>query len=213
MKGVTTTDDKDRLVQAVRLVRPEKRITLQLETYQQSAWEVVDRAVWRATWDAEVAAADPFITREMCLATGLLLPIWSHLPQTSAQVRRVKAPDGRRWLGRVLDSVEATQLKVALGLTDTASMVATEGVASDLILKDGASVSLPSGLWLRRARVMDGWRIEVVGGAPQRSAFQAVGCVVEIINYQPRVFVPTVGPALSRVLERWPAQSVLPKAA
>ena len=213
VKGVTTTDDKDRLVQAVRLLRPEKKTVLQLETYQQSAWEVVEPAVWRATWDAEVAATDPFIRREMCLATGLLLPIWSHLPEASAQVRRVKAPDGRRWLGRVLDSVEATKLKVALGLTDTASMVAAEGVASDLILKEGASVSLPSGLWLRRARVMDAWRIEVVGGGAQRSAFRSVGCVVEIINYQPRVFIPTTGPTLSRVLERWPAQTILPRAA
>ena len=60
---------------------------------------------------------------------------------------------------------------------------------------------------------MDAWRIEVVGGAAARSAFQSVGCVVEIINYQPRVFVPVSGPTLARVLEHWPAQSVLPKAA
>ena len=212
-KGMTTTDDKDRLIQGVRLTRPEKRTMLGLETYQQSAWEVAEPAVWRATWDAEVAAADPFVRREMCLATGLLLPIWSHLPESRAQVRRVKAPDGRRWLGRVLEGAEALKLKAALGLTNTASMVAAEGVAGDLILKEGASVALPSGLWLRRARVMDAWRIEVVGGAAQRSAFRSVGCTVEIINYQPRVFVPTTGPVLARVLEHWPAQSILPKAA
>ncbi len=212
-KGMTTTDDKDRLIEAVRLLRPEKRTMLAVDTYQQSAWEVVEPAVWQATWDAEVAATDPFVTRELCLATGLLLPIWSHLPATCPQVRRLKAPDGRRWLGRVLDSTDVAKLKTALGLSDTASMVAAEGVAADMILKQGAGVALRDGMWLRRARVMDAWRIEVVGGAAARSAFQSVGCVVEIINYQPRVFVPVSGPTLARVLEHWPAQSVLPKAA
>jgi hypothetical protein len=82
-----------------------------------------------------------------------------------------------------------------------------------MILKDGASICLTGGFWLRRARVMDAWRIEVVGASGQRSAFQSLGCVVEIINYQPRVFCPRGSHALARVLARWPAQSVLAKAA
>ena len=34
----------------------------------------------------------------LTLVTGLLLPVWTHLPSKGSQVRRVKAPDGRRWL-------------------------------------------------------------------------------------------------------------------
>jgi predicted RNA methylase len=210
VRGLTTTDDNDRLIQAVRLIRPEKRTVAPLKAFEESAWEPVEEPVWRAAWAAEVAAADPWISREMALVTGLLLPVWSSLPGKQATVRRLKAPDGRRWLGRVLDPGQVPALKVALGLTDTAQAVGEGGVARRMILDEGASLSLTTGLWLRRAKVMDHWRIEVVGAAAQRQAFVQLGCFVEIINYQPRVFVPTDQEAvLSAVLARWPAQTIL----
>jgi len=60
---------------------------------------------------------------------------------------------------------------------------------------------------------MDAWRIEVVGAQAHRTAFQAIGCNVEIINYQPRLFCPIGGEILARVLAKWPAMTVLAKAA
>ncbi len=213
VRGLTTTDDQDRLVRAVRLIRPQAQSVAPEAAHAESAWTVVDPSIWRAAWDNEVLGADPYLTRELNLVTGLLLPVWSSLPGKGAQVRRVRAPDGRAWLGRLLQAADVARLRTALGLTDTASAVAAEGAALDMILKDGASVSLTGGYWLRRARVMDAWRIEVVGAASQRAAFQALGCVVEIINYQPRVFCPLGSEALARVLARWPAQSVIAKAA
>ena len=171
-------------------------------------------AAWRAAWDAEIAQADPWISRELVLVCGLLLPIWSSLPDKATSVRRLKAPDGRRWLGRVLDPSRIPQLRIALGLTDTATAVGDGAAAGRMILQDGVSLSLASGLWLRRAKVMDRMRIEVVGAASQRSAFTALGCFVEIIAYAPRVFIPTDKPeVLSAILAKWPAQTILPRAA
>ena len=46
-----------------------------------------------------------------------------------------------------------------------------------------------------------------------RPAFQAIGCNVEIINYQPRLFCPVGSEVLRRVLAKWPAMTVLAKAA
>ena len=61
---------------------------------------------------------------------------------------------------------------------------------------------------------MDRQRLEVVGAASQRSAFQALGCFTEIIAYTPRVFVPVENPeVLAAVLAKWPPQSVLANAA
>jgi len=214
VRGLTTTDDEDRLIPAVRLFRPEKQNTTSLKGFEESAWEPCDQAVWRAAWDAEVAEADPWITRELVLVTGLLLPIWASLPDKRTSVRRLKAPDGRRWLGRVLDPAQVTPLKIALGLTDTASAVGDGNSATDLVLRDGATVSLCGGFWLRRAKVMDRYRLEIVGAAAQRSSFISLGCFVEIIAYTPRVFVPTDRPdVLTAILARWPAQTILPKAA
>jgi len=214
VQGLTTTNDDDRLIPAVRLIRPEKRSIASLKGFEESAWEPCEEAVWRAAWDAEIAQADPWISRELVLVTGLLLPIWGSLPDKRTSVRRLKAPDGRRWLGRVLDPAQVTPLKIALGLTDTASAVGDGEVASRLVLTDGASVALAGGLWLRRAKVMDRQRLEIVGAAAQRSAFTAMGCFVEIIAYTPRVFVPTDQPqVLTAILAKWPAQSILPAAA
>jgi len=214
VQGLTTTNDDDRLIPAVRLIRPEKRSIASLKGFEESAWEPCEEAVWRAAWDAEIAEADPWITRELVLVTGLLLPIWASLPDKRTSVRRLKAPDGRRWLGRVLDPAQVTPLKIALGLTDTASAVGNGVVASRLVLTEGASVALAGGLWLRRTKVMDRHRLEIVGAAAQRPAFTALGCFVEIIAYTPRVFVPTDQPqVLTAILAKWPAQSILPAAA
>ncbi len=214
IQGLTTTTDEDRLVPAVRLVRPEKRSVAGLKAYEESAWQAVDEACWRAAWDAELAAAEPFITRELILVCGLLLPIWSRLPGKVAAVRRLKAPDGRRWLGRLIEAVQVPQLKIALGLTDAARAFADGEATAQLVLRDGASLALAGGLWLRRARVMDRQRLEVVGAVPQRTTFVALGCFVEIIAYTPRVFVPVDKPeVLTAILGKWPVHSVLPAAA
>ena len=213
VRGLTTTDDDDRLIQAVRLHRPEKRTVLSLKAYEESAWEAVPEPVWRASWDNEVASADPWQTRELTLVTGLLLPIWASLPSKRTFVRRLKAPDGRRWLGRVLDPTDVAKLKIALGLTDAAQAV-SGGAASSLLMEENSSIALSGGFWLRRAKVMDRHRIEVVGAASQRLSFVSLGCFVEIINYTPRVFVPTDKPqVLAAILERWPAQTILAAAA
>ena len=214
VQGLTTTDDKDHLIPAVRLIRPEKRTIAALKGFEESAWEATDEAAWRAAWNKELAEADPWITRELVLVSGLLLPIWTHLPDKGTSVRRLKAPDGRRWLGRLLDPGQAPAFKVALGLSDVASAYGDPDHVSTLVLDDGAAIALAGGLWLRRAKVMDRMRLEVVGAASQRASFTALGCFSEIIAYTPRVFVPVEkAEVLAAVLAKWPPQSVLPKAA
>ncbi len=214
IRGLTTTDDKDRLVPAVRLMRPEVTRAMALTIFEESAWELVDRKAWRGAWDAEIAETDPWRTRDLVMVSGLLLPIWKSLPAHQAQVRRLKAPDGRRWLGRVLEPVEAVKLKLALGLGEAADLLGDPAQAAHMILTQGVSVSLAGGYWLRRAKVMDRWRIEVVGAASQRAALQQLGCFVEIIAYQPRLFVPVdQATVLAAVLKRHPAQTLLSAAA
>ena len=212
--GLTTATDQDRLVAAVRLVRPDGRQTLPETVFDESAWKPVALTDWRRIWDSEVAALDPWRTRELTLATGLLLPIWGRLPARGGSVRRVRAPDGRRWLGRVLDPVQAGGLKAALGLTPAGEAWTDGARTAASLLERGVQLSLEGGLWLKRARVMDRWRIEVVGGRTDRDALVALGCFVEIIAFTPRVFVPTDRPeAVEAVLRRHPVVTMLDAAA
>lgn len=195
--GLTTADDNDRLLPAVRLRRPEGRSLETAKVFEESAWEAVEVSAWREAWNAEVAAADPWRTREVTLATGLLLPVWARLPGRGAQVRRVKAPDGRRWLGRVLDPAQVASLKSALGLTSLAEAWSDGALVLGETVERGVQLRLAGGLWLRRARVMDRWRLEVVGGAGDREALVALGCFTEIIAYTLRVFVPLNRPEVA----------------
>ncbi len=209
--GLTTTGDDDHLVPAVRLTRPETRSLTTRRAFEKSAWAEVDEAAWGRAWADELAETDPWRTRELTLATGLLLPVWSLLPGRGAQVRRVKAPDGRRWLGRVLDRVLAQGLKAGLGLTEVAAAFGEDpALTAAAVLERGLQLALAGGFWLRRARVMDRWRLELVGGASQREAFRALGCFVEIIAHTPRLFVPVDRPeVLGAVLRRHPVETVL----
>ena len=212
--GLTTTTDDDRLVPAVRLVRPDQRAVMPEKAFEESAWAEADAATWRTTWEAEVAAADPWRTRRLTLATGLLLPIWGRLPAKGCAVRRVRAPDGRRWLGRVLDEVQAASLKTALGLTSVGDAWSDGARTATSLLDRNVQLALAGGLWLKRARVMDRWRLEVVGGRIDRDALVAIGCFVEIIAYTPRLFVPVDRPdVVEAVLRRHPVQSVFDGAA
>lgn len=212
--GLTTATDEDRLVSAVRLVRPDDRQTMPEKAFEESAWKPAAVADWRRVWDEEVAGTDPWRTRELTLATGLLLPIWGRLPARGCSVRRVRAPDGRRWLGRMLDAVQARTLKAALGLTDAGAAWSDGAQTLATLLDRSVQLSLEGGLWLKRARVMDRWRIEVVGGRTDQDALVALGCFVEIIAFTPRVFVPVDRPeVLEAVLRRHPVQTVLDGAA
>lgn len=107
--------------------------------------------------------------------------------------------------------MQALQLKASLGLTDAAAAFAADPAATAAeVLEHGVELSLAGGLWLRRARAMDRWRLELVGAGQHRAALQALGCFVEIIAYTPRVFLPAEQPAvLAAVLARHPVQQVI----
>jgi len=212
--GLTTPTDENRLVAAVRLIRPDDRQLLTEKAFEESSWGAADAVEWRRVWDEEVAGTDPWRTRELTLATGLLLPIWGRLPARGCSVRRVRAPDGRRWLGRVLDSVQAGALKAALGLTKVGAAWTDGAKTAAGLLDRNIQLSLEGGLWLKRARVMDRRRIEVVGGRIDRDGLVALGCFVEIIAFTPRVFAPVDDPrVLEAVLRRHPVLAVFDGAA
>ena len=212
--GLATATEEDRLVPAVRLIRPDDRQTLAERAFEESSWRPASVAEWRRIWDQEVADTDPWRRRELTLATGLLLPIWGRLPARGCSVRRVRAPDGRRWLGRVLDAVQARSLKAALGLTDISEAWADGAKTAAALLDRSVQLSLEGGLWLKRARVMDRWRLEIVGGRTDRDALVALGCFVEIIAFTHRVFVAVDRPdVVEAVLRRYPVQTVLDGAA
>ena len=208
-RGVTITDDQDRLIKGVRLFRPTRTEYLPVDRFKESAWAKAEDGAWRKAWTAEVLRTDPWIVRRMGLVSGLLLPIWAKIPGEHTLVRRLKAPDGRRWLGREISADSIPQLRLQLGLTDLAAIAGDPEDVLKLLLEDRAELQLAESLFLRRTVSMGRPRIEVVGGAAHREALKALGCFVEVINFQGRVFVPTDNvDAMRAVLKRWPVVDV-----
>ena len=96
----------------------------------------------------------------------------------------------------------------------SSSTWADGGRTAAAVLDRNVQLALSGGLWLKRSRVMDRWRLEVVGGRTDRDALVSLGCFVEIIAYAPRVFVPVDRPdVVEGVLRRHPVQSILEGAA
>ena len=59
-------------------------------------------------------------------------------------------------------------------------------------------------------RYMDRARIEVVNGIQERAALRLMGCVIEVANYAPRVFVPIgADSVLGAVIARHPVEEVI----
>lgn len=208
--GETMTGDDNRLIESVRLYRPFTNQRSPLSDYAESSWETVDQAIWQAAWDSEIATSDPFSTRRLILATGILLPIWKLLPASNSLVRRVKAPDGRRWLGRVLEESDAARLLVELGISSAAEATADPVHARQMLMADGARLHLTGSRYLRRARVMDRRRIEFVGFLPsERAGLLAMGCFLEVIASTARIFVPVDQPEiLAEVLRHYPVAEI-----
>jgi hypothetical protein len=108
VQGLTTTNDDDRLIQAVRLIRPEKRSVAPLKGFEESAWEA-GRTKPPGAPPGKPSSTRPIRgCRASCAgdrpaAAGLVEPSGP----TDGSVRRLKAPDGRRWLGRVLEPSQA----------------------------------------------------------------------------------------------------------
>ncbi|MFP1132961.1 strawberry notch-like NTP hydrolase domain-containing protein [Asticcacaulis sp. W401b] len=206
--GITAAGDDDSLFPAVRLYRPVGSEVVFSTTYAESNWQVVDEAVWTEGWADEVAAIDPLVHSELFLVVGLLLPIWKHLPDKGCFVKRLRAPDGQTWLGRVLKERDALDLMRKLGVAMSDTLPGGEA-ARDLVMRDGVQVRLTCGLRLKKSLVMDRARLEVVSlDLSEIRRLKALGCFVEIINGSARAFVGD-DTVLASVIGAYPVQEVL----
>ena len=206
--GCAVTDGDDCLISAVKLHRPTSTKLVTLKAFQAQEWLEFDEATWSARWEAEVAATDPVTREPLWMVTGLLLPLWQKMPASYTWIRRLKATDGRRWLGRKIDERDAAKLLRDLGLTDVAQQLKDPLKIMDRLALD-ERIRLTDGLWIKRSRLMNEHRFEIFGNDREYRALKALGCFVEIVSGQARVFIPIQNAGLMRqVIERYPAQEI-----
>ena len=186
----------------VRLLRPLERPAMPVAAMAQTHWQEADRDRFATAWSAELAELPEFTESRMHIVTGLLLPIWTRLPDEGCRVYRLQTDSGERVIGRLVSPAWVAQ--TAAG--DTPVISAGDAWTA---LQDGRTVlDLQGGLQLRRAVVMSAPRIELRGftdGMVDR--LKAMGLVSEIIGWKLRLFVPVgeTGPGiLAGLMERHP---------
>ena len=55
-------------------------------------------------WQKELDEIPPTRSSEIHLVTGLLLPVWKHLPRGSSKVYRLETDEGERIVGRLIQT-------------------------------------------------------------------------------------------------------------
>jgi hypothetical protein len=189
--------DDGEIERRVRLIRPMEKLYLSVAHLPETSWEPAGEAAFRAAWAAEIAQVPEFDTSELHIVTGLLLPIWKRLPEESTRVYRLRTDDGTTIVGRRVSPAWAENAVCA----DTPPLAPPQALA---LLREGHTViNLTDGLQLRRSRLMQVNRIELIGFGPTAvDRLKAMGLFSEIISWKLRLFVPDDTFLGTEVIER-----------
>lgn len=175
----------------VRLLRPTDELRFGLDALAETHWQPTDRKLFGELWQAELAAVPEFTTSTFHIVTGLLLPIWRRLPDHDCQVYRIQTDAGERIIGRhIAPTLVATMFR-NLGLDDVPRL-APEDAWTGLV-EGRIGLQLGDGLALRRSRVMNDYRVELIGfNEAMVPRLKALGLISEIISWKLRLFIPTI---------------------
>ncbi|MBR9824021.1 MAG: DEAD/DEAH box helicase family protein [Rhodobacteraceae bacterium] len=199
--------DDGEIERRVRLIRPMEAMNLPMRAMGETHWVEAERAAFASAWQAELDEVPEFTDSVLHMVTGLLLPIWTRLPQESSRVYRLQTDEGERIIGRRVSPAWAAN-------------AATSGVATTITpdeayaaLMEGRTIfDLAEGLQLRRSRVMGANRIELTGFTEaMRDRLRTYGLFSEIISWKLRFFVPVdaSGPEIiGKLLDRFPIERI-----
>jgi len=199
----------------VRLVRPTDELRFGQGALAETHWQPADQKLFCELWEAEVEAVPELTTSTFHIVTGLLLPIWRRLPDDDCRVYRIQTDAGERIIGRHIAPTLVTTMLRNLGL-DYVPSLAPEDAWTGLV-EGRIGLQLADGLILRRSRVMNDYRVELIGFTDAMvPRLKALGLISEIISWKLRLFIPTAaqGPALlAALLDRHTLLGVTDRAA
>ncbi|ESY91810.1 strawberry notch C-terminal domain-containing protein [Mesorhizobium sp. LNHC229A00] len=174
----------------VRLLRPTDELRFGLGALAETHWQPTERNLFCDLWETEVAAVPEFTTSIFHIVTGLLLPIWRRLPDDDCRVYRIQTNAGERIIGRHIAPTLVATLFRNLGIDHVPTLSTGEAWAG--LLRGRIGLQLADGLILRRSRVMNDYRVELIGFTDAMvPRLKALGLMSEIISWKLRLFIPT----------------------
>ena len=189
-----------------RLIRPLTRRTIPLDDLNApgTGWQKTTLDRWRKTWEAECAALPEHETSHFWLVTGILLTIWTKLPDTDVRVYRLTTDAGENLIGRVLTRGQVETVRAILGIDATEETEPSPAERMTELLNRESRYVLQNGIVLAGRRHMGLIRVEIDNipyGLPD--ILKRLGCQSEIVQYRTRLFVPDAE-TLDRLLDRHP---------
>lgn len=206
MDSGTRTTDAGNVVPVTLLLSPVYGHSQYVETGELvRLYASMEKPAARTGWDKQIAEHPPYRTESFSLATGNILRIWDRFPVESiAKIRRIQTTDGQKSLGRVVPDHAVDVLMVKLGKGERKAPTLDASQAFDAVLEEGATLKLANDWQIKRAKVNQEPRLELVGnnlyGAePQLKKY---GLFTETIQYARRYFIPSDKSVGERVLEQ-----------
>ncbi len=183
------TLDDGTVEERVRLIRPLSRDAVSKTRLAGSHWQVAAKEEFSVSWLTELGEIPPTRASEIYLVSGLLLPVWKHLPRAASKVYRLQTDDGERIVGRVISVADVPGLRIAFNLDGGPALSPEDAHAS--LLSEGRPVSLRGGMGLRISTLMGAKRIELTGFRDTEiEQLKAQGFFSEIVSWRLRLFAP-----------------------
>lgn len=185
------------------------------ESEYRDLYAPIDKKAAKAVWEQQIEGESATSTEQLALVTGSLLNIWKRLPTTFPEITRLKTNEGVVHLGIKLREEAAEQLRVNLGVKAQKSLPKlSPGGYADEVLEKGTTIELANGWQIKRSRVSNEPRMEVVGDNlyGSRDILEKIGVYSERINFATRYFVPTgqnAGEVMKRLMDVHPVVKVL----
>jgi len=210
MPTTSLMQDDGTVCPRVRLIRPNAREVMPVESLEKSQWRDTDESAFRFAWEEEVRSIPPFTQARFHMVVGLLLPVWKQFPEENTRVYRLQSDCGQRLIGRLVSPATVAVLKETL-LSEAPALSTEDAVAT--IIKDNTGLLLRDGLALKRSLVMARQRIELTGFSDRDvPRLKALGLMSETITWKLRLFVPVGDEAaaiLARLFELYPIQRIV----
>ena len=187
----------------LRLIRPTSRETVPATYLAESNWQRITEPTWEVHWTQECESTPEYLTDQLWLATGLLLPVWNRFPNETMRVRRIITDDGKVFIGRLLHPDHIRAVRQAFGI-DGNGDVFNGSEVFQAVFERGRPFKLINDWRITRRTVEGKPRIELEGPVgTETNGPKRLGCQVEVIGYQARVFIPRAE-IVDRLLRRWP---------
>jgi hypothetical protein len=183
------TLDDGTIEERIRLIRPLSRDAVPKARIAGSHWQTATEEEFRYLWLKELQDIPPTRSSELYLVSGLLLPVWKHLPRAASKVYRLQTDDGERIVGRLINATDVPNLRAAFTLDGGPALSAED--AHRLLLSGSPPIALRGGISLRVSTVMGGRRIELTGFRDTEvEQLKSLGLFSEIIAWRLRLFLP-----------------------